>query len=397
MVADEWFSAHGGISTVNRHLGGALAEIGVDVFCLVPHASAEEREHAASTGVRLVEARPLPGGPPALALVQRPDLGHGAVPDVIIGHGRVTGSHAKFLADNHFRGAARLHIVHVAPDELEWWRPRRLDDPGSRAQDRAAVDLALGRDATRVFAVGPRLHQRLERDLHVFPQAARPLRIDPGFDAAAAARRGPAPGGPLQVLMLGRTEDAEIKGVDLAAKILARALELRAADEPEVELLVRGAAPGQCGALHGRLRAWAAHPALHVSVRPFTTDADCLQQDLDRAHLVLMPSRAEGFGLAGAEAVAKGVPTLVSGRSGLGMLLREVLPPADAARIVVPMTLNEDEDIARWGAHAAALLRDAQGAFATARSVRMKLARQRTWSMAAEQLLHAINVSASVH
>jgi len=390
VVADEWFSAHGGISTVNRHLCGALAGAGAYVHCLVPNASAEERADAALLGVRLVEARPMPGAPPAFSLMQKPDMAGGDAPDVIIGHGRVTGLPAKFLAENHFRGAARLHLVHVTPDETEWWRPDHADDAGARAEERAMVELALGRDATRVVAVGPRLHQRLERDLHVFPHAAPPLRLDPGFDGVVTTRRGPAPGGPLQVLVLGRTEDVEIKGIDLAAKMLARALDLRGPEEAEVELLVRGAPPGECSALRERLRGWAAQPALHVNVRPFTTNAGRLQEDLTRAHLVLMPSRTEGFGLAGAEAIAMGVPALISSRSGLGMLLREILPPADAARVVVPMTLNENEDITRWSAHVAAILRDPKGAFATACAVRKTAARRRTWAMAADRLLHAI-------
>jgi len=386
VIADEWFSAHGGISTLNRRLCSALAEVGAHVHCLVPSASAAEHADAAGTAVHLVQARAMPGGPRLLALMQKPALPDGP-PDVIIGHGRITGLAAKFMVENHFPGAARLHLVHVAPDELEWWRPDRPDDAGVRAEERSEFELALGHDATRTVAVGPRLHQRFERDLHAFPRAAPPVRFDPGFDGAAGIRRGPAPGAPLQVLLLGRMEDVEIKGVDLAAKILAHAVDLRGPDETEVELLVRGAAPGECGAMRDRLRAWAQRPALQVSVRPFTTDADRLQADLARAHLVLMPSRAEGFGLAGAEAITLGVPTLVSSRSGLGQLAREILPPADAAQVVVPMTLSEGDDVARWGAHVAAILRDPMGAFAVADRVRREAARKRTWVMAAEHLL----------
>ena len=37
-----------------------------------------------------------------------------------------------------------------------------------------------------------------------------------------------------------------------------------------------------------------------------------------------MPSRTEGFGLSGLEALSAGLPTLVSGNSGFGDALREV-------------------------------------------------------------------------
>ena len=92
----------------------------------------------------------------------------------------------------------------------------------------------------------------------------------------------------------------------------------------------------------------------------------------------------------GAEAIAMGVPTLVSGRSGLGVLLREILPPANTARVVAPMTMDDDRDIATWGAHAAAMLRDPKAAFTAARAVRRAAARRRPWARSARQLLRAI-------
>jgi glycosyltransferase involved in cell wall biosynthesis len=104
-----------------------------------------------------------------------------------------------------------------------------------------------------------------------------------------------------------------------------------------------------------------------------------------------MPSRAESFGLVGAEAVTAGTPTLVSGRSGLGMLLKEVLSPEEAARVVVPVRLRQPEDIARWGHHIAAVLNNPTAAFATADSVRRKAAEQRTWAMAARRILDIVS------
>jgi hypothetical protein len=47
--------------------------------------------------------------------------------------------------------------------------------------------------------------------------------------------------------------------------------------------------------------------------------------------LVLVPSLEEGFGLVRMEAIAGGIPMLVSGRCGLGLLLEEVLSGAGPA------------------------------------------------------------------
>jgi len=50
-----------------------------------------------------------------------------------------------------------------------------------------------------------------------------------------------------------------------------------------------------------------------------------LAQQFCQADLVIMPSRTEGLGLAALEPLSAGPPVLVSGNSGLGELLEEVL------------------------------------------------------------------------
>ncbi|WP_369406000.1 glycosyltransferase family 4 protein [Streptacidiphilus carbonis] len=381
-IATEWHSAHGGLSTLSRRLCVALARTGATVHCLVPIAGEIERADAASAGVTLVEAQSGAG-----AGAGHCPLPPGVVPSVVIGHGRVTGVQARRHIQDHWSSARLLHVVHVAPDELEWWRAGRTDDAGVRADVRTRLELSLARDATWTAAVGPRLHQRLLRDLSVFPGTAKPLRLDPGFDLTDPAPRAPTPGGPVQVLLMGRMEDWEIKGVDLGAKAVAHALTLRGEAQPEVELLVRGAAPGECGALRDAIQGWAARPSLAVTVRPFSTEAEQLAQDFARATLLLMPSRAEGFGLVGQEAVVAGTPTLVSGRSGLGMLLREMLPTSEASRLVVPVVSNEADDVMRWGHEVAAVLRDPSAAFVTAEAARRTAATRCTWEMAAREIL----------
>ncbi|MBK3578280.1 glycosyltransferase family 4 protein, partial [Streptomyces sp. MBT65] len=356
--ATEWHSGAGGLSTLSRDLCLALARAGASVHCVVIEANEAETREAAAEGVRLITAAGVPGHDPRTGLVRKPPLPHGTVPDLVIGHGRITGPAARCCVEDHFPSVPLLQLVHVAPDELEPWRPGREDDAGLRADTRTGLELDLARGATWAAAVGPRLHQRLLRDLSVFPGSAEPLRLDPGFDRVGGTARRPTPGSPLQVLLMGRMEAWQIKGVDLGARALAHALRLRGDAEPEVELLVRGASPAGCDALREAVVGWADNPALHVTVRPFSAESERLDQDLERATLALMPSRAEGFGLVGLEAVVAGTPVLISGRSGLGVLLKEILPPAEAARAVVPVTLHDADDVMRWGHQIAAVLRD---------------------------------------
>jgi len=384
-VATEWSSAHGGLSTFNRRLCVALAASGASVACLVSTATESEIEDAGARGVRLVIRHRTSGGSGHAAVVGNP--AHSCSrPDLVIGHGRVTGAEAEALVRENYPFAARLHFVHVIPDELEWWRPGRDDDPGERAEQRTLTELRLCRGADAVVAVGPRLQQILLRDLAAVDGAPGPRRFDPGFDLASTRVRVPPPGAPAQILLMGRLADYEIKGVDLAVRSLAHALVLRGRDE-EVELLVRGVPPGEAGAFRNQVLSWAGDTGMRVTVRPFTTNADSLRQDLMRATLMLMPSRAESFGLVGVEAMVSGTPVLVSSRSGLGMLLGESLGSEDAARLVVPVRLREREDVQRWGYRIASVLDDPAAAFASVDAARRRMAALHTWESAARDLL----------
>lgn len=401
VLADEWLPARGGLSALNRYLCTAVARAGAEVFCVVPASTSDERRDATGVGVRLLDALPAPGASARGALMRRPPLPVGVVPDIVVGHGRITGAYARAVQEDHFSGASRLHIVHMSPDEIEWWSPDHGSDPAALAEERLEIELALGRDATRVVAIGPRLHRWIHSELDIFDGVPEPLRLDPGFDLAldagagstgpAWAPRSPPPGAP-RVLLFGRIEDATVKGLDIAARAVGHAAGLRGRIEPPPELLLRGSPPGQAARLRERVLEWSGLPPLAVIVRNYSMAADRLERDLRRASLVLMPSRAEGFGLVGLEAIAAGTPALVSENSGLGMLLREVLTEVDAERMLVPVR-DDESDTVTWGARIHEVLGDRDAAFTRAAAVRRVMAQRRTWAGAARRLLTAVPVS----
>src|SRR5205823_2102548 len=61
-----------------------------------------------------------------------------------------------------------------------------------------------------------------------------------------------------------------------------------------------------------------------IHVRPYTTHADQLNQDLRAASVFVMPSREEGFGLVACEALSLGVPVVITSESGLAETVREM-------------------------------------------------------------------------
>ncbi|MFF8941112.1 glycosyltransferase [Streptomyces sp. NPDC014864] len=387
VLATEWSSAHGGLSTFNRQLCTALAAAGTQVFCVVLQATPGEYEDAAAKGVRLIQAQQTPGVSDTQRLFRKPALPNGADPDFIVGHGRITGPAAHHLGDA-FPHARRLHFIHMIPDDIERLKLDRGEDVGRLAEERQQIELELSTDAHRVVVVGPRMYNWFLRDLQARGvDKEKVLRFDPGFDADTTQPRTPPLGAPWMTLLFGRAEDHRLKGLDLAARAFSLAQRRRAAGTTAVELLVRGAPEGESGALEKQMRDWAEDAALSVRVSPYSTQHERLAADLKAASLVLMPSRSEGFGLVGVEAIVAGAPVLVSSASGLGELLRELLSPDEAARVVVTTTRDDVRDVTEWGHAIEAVLRDREAAFTWAAKLQSRLAGLWTWSQAVSGLL----------
>ncbi|MFC4507854.1 MULTISPECIES: helix-turn-helix domain-containing protein [Streptomyces] len=391
-VNTEWSSAHGGLSTLNRELCKALAAQGATVLCSTPQASEQERRDAEAVGVRLVHPPPSLGLPEA-ALSRPPELPSGVVPDVVIGHGRKTGEAAMWLVDDHFRNAKLLHFFHVISDRVEFEKNDGPDsDPMAVAEQRIQRELAIARRADLAIGVGPVLHHYL-RDRLRGSRCPEPLRFDPGFDALEEVPEPPPPSDTVRVLLVGRLNlrEARVKGLDIAARALGYALGQRGPNDPEVELVLRGVESGKANELVDAVRGWAGTPALRVTPRPYSSDRTTLSQDLHHANVVVMPSRTEGFGLVGLEAITMGVPTLISKRSGLGAMLDELRADlsVELSNRIIPVT-GEKRDALRWGDAIIAVLNNPRPTFAAARTLRDEMAVRRTWAMAAGTLLESV-------
>ncbi|MBC3840934.1 glycosyltransferase family 4 protein [Streptacidiphilus sp. 4-A2] len=156
----DWSSAKGGISTVNRHLCMAMAAAGAKVYCVVLRATREEIMLAAAGGVVVMVAEPVPWRHEDTALSRRPKLPEGVIPDVVIGHGRVTGPDAQHIVEEHFPGARRVHMVHSIPDEVEWEKAGTRHIAGERAK-RTREELDLLKSAALAVGIGPRIYALL--------------------------------------------------------------------------------------------------------------------------------------------------------------------------------------------------------------------------------------------
>lgn len=197
-----------------------------------------------------------------------------------------------------------------------------------------------------------------------------------------------------QVLLLARAEDVTSKGVDIAARAVAWATARFSGNpgDPPV-LVVRGVPVDQADEVKQRLEAVAA-PHTEVVLRPYTSEEDALRPDLWQSRVVIMPSRHEGFGLVAYEAIAAGVPVLVSRESGLARLLAEAVSDGerDQPREIVPVAGSEDEIVKLWGDAIYETLVDPAMAFRRAAFVRDAIESKVSWNATAVQLLDALQL-----
>jgi glycosyltransferase involved in cell wall biosynthesis len=382
-VCSEWFSRHGGIPTFNRELCITLQRAGQQVACLVPESDEEERAHAKAHDLLLIDARRETGMDDRARLYLRAELPDGSVPDIVIGHDHITGTAAKVQAEQHCNGARRVHIIHTAPGDIERFKPQRGTTAAAKGEHKELGQEALSESADLVVAVGPRLYDEIATRLHGLSRPPQVLRLDPGI-GCPEQERTPAP---IPIcLLLGRTEDPELKGLDIAA----RAIGMLQGRRPR--LLVRGAEQGKGDALRDWLMQQAANPSADIMTREYVADAERLERDLRTASLALMPSRSEGFGLVGIEALAVGTPILISDRSGLAQLIRQHCEPDIADRCIVPVTGDCETDAAAWERRIDFILSDRQAAFRNTADLAARLSTQVTWAAAGDALLDALRL-----
>ena len=311
LLASEWSSSMGGLSTLNRKLAVFLAkQPQVNVTLLVPESacSEEDKKSASQSNVIIQEAKMRPGyddldwlcSPPKSLLI-----------DVIVGHGAKLGKQAQFFQSDSCKW---VQMVHTVPEELGIYK----EYPGAvtKGEKKNRVEVELCKLADLVVAVGAKLKDAYSSYLRSSQKDI--IQLTPGtFDEFKAVEQAAQEGEKFKVLTFGRgdPEDFNLKGYDIAPKALA---ELRDSsyclvfvgtpegkqDEVKERLLESGISKGQ------------------LIVREFIQSKEGLKELFCEVDLAIMPSRTEGFGLTGLEALSAGLPILVSGNSGFGHALR---------------------------------------------------------------------------
>ncbi|MBU4583538.1 MAG: glycosyltransferase, partial [Proteobacteria bacterium] len=335
-----WGSKYGGINSFNTDFLSAFGvayHFSVQVICVVSNAGDEEVKEAKKAYVTLVSLPYVPQdklftaahGQAGIEELKKHNINIAPEMTVWLGHDRITGAAANAAAKSAGGLSALIH--HMSYDHYESYA-----ENSQTAYHKTQEQKDLFKQADIVLAVGPLLRDAL-RDLL---GASKPVHtLIPGL-AEIVPVEAPIT---FTAFLSGRfSEDAaRIKQGHLGVAAFAQAhREARANGMPDglcsqPKLVLRGIdfdsqvvqSPSQPQSdPETELKRFAekyAESVINLHALPYTQDRETLYNDLKGASVALMPSWHEGFGLVAWEAIAAGVPLIISRNSGVYRFLEE--------------------------------------------------------------------------
>ena len=341
LLASEWKSSAGGLSTLNRELAIHLAQMkNVRVSLLVPEGicNDEDKREARTFGISILEVEKGVGLDPLVWLIV-PPKDHKI--DVIVGHGVKLGCQVQLIKRQaQFQNCKWVHVVHTASEDLSKYKdyPSPILRGGKKHEDE--VDLCKCADL--VVPVG----QKLGKAYHAYLQECKKdedfFELIPGlfereFGDLPAKQNPKDEKDDFIVLLCGRgdEEDFELKGYDTAVEAFA----YKQLKEKRYSLLFVGSPEGKQDEVSERLLKCGIDKK-QLTVREFVKSREKMKELFCEVDMVIMPSKSEGFGLIALEALSAGLPILVGSNSGFARTIDNI--PLGSYSIV------DSEDPAKW-------------------------------------------------
>ena len=338
LLASEWKSTAGGLSTLNRELAINLSQIqNVRVSLLVPEGACndEDKTEAKSLGVSVLDAKKCVGLDP-LVWLSNPPQDHKI--DIIVGP---VGCQVQLIKRHpNFENCKWVHVVHTAPEDLSKYKG--YSDPISKGEKKLWDEVDLCKCADLVVPVGPKLTKAYHGYLQGSKKDEDFFELIPGlfereFVDLPAKQNPKDEKDDFIVLLCGRgeKEDFEVKGYNIAVKAFAD----QRLKGKHYSLLFVGSPEGKQDEVRKRLLRYGIKKE-QLTVREFVKSRERMKELFCEVDMVIMPSKSEGFGLVALEALSAGLPILVGSNSGFARAIEDI--PLGLYSIV------DSEDPAKW-------------------------------------------------
>ena len=369
ILASEWGSSKEELSILNRELAIQLAKCPeVEITVFLPQCSQKDKKVALKYKVKIVEATPMPGFEQLDWLCFPPE---DLQVDIVVGHGVKLGKQAQVF--KIFRKCKWVQMVHTDPEELRMFKS--YSSLNSKGEEKDKTEVELCEMADHIVEIGPKLSEAFRSYLRGCQKDDHVLDFTPGvFDEFETVNQVSSERKQRSVLVFGRgdVEDFELKAFVNAGRAIAALKDTR--------LVFVGDLEGKHEEIAQRLNRYGV-PLNRLRVRGLVPGRESLKRLFQEVDLVVMPSRTEGFGLTGLEALSAGLPVVVSHNSGFGEALCSI--PFGSSFVV------NSEDPADWTAAIQKLWdKDRKSRVEEVKTLRDLYGRKYNW---AEQIKELVN------
>ncbi|XP_019643331.1 PREDICTED: uncharacterized protein LOC109484492 [Branchiostoma belcheri] len=384
LVYDEYGTSRGGISTVNRQVALFLVHLGLKVYCTVLTATDKDREDAEREHVILLfpecdkhdRREPSP-----LWLYDHQSRYPNLPSDIsfVIGHVLVTSRAAVRIKEERFPLAKLYLFTHVLPELVEHFKG---EGKALGIEEKMRMILEDAEKADALFSVGPAIFDYYENQYRCLQDPSKPhlLFLPKPSDIFIETRLRYVETKTKVVLSIGRVRGVEkLKGFDLAAGAMSDVIAILR----KALWQVRGIRKDDFQTSKKIIDSNIQSGTFHFTPLEYGTQHQ-ICRDMKQAHLVLMPSRSEPFGLVGLEAIAAGVPVLVSDQSGLAEFMLNIAPEFDHS--IFKLEGNNTEDSKNLAKKIVAMLQNGSGEFDFAKHLKDKLLGSKYWEESQKKL-----------
>ncbi|KAI8513368.1 hypothetical protein Bbelb_100070 [Branchiostoma belcheri] len=309
--------------------------------------------------------------------------------DCIVGHADITSGAAKSIQENRCQHAKLILFNHDMPEVTELYKGT---EKGMAAKKKVADILEDAKNADAVFSLGRRIFDHFEPMYQPLCESKprghflfRP-RPSPAFEDISVR-----PGGGEKVVLFvgGVSEEVKLKGHDLVARAIGEVAEKISNVRLRVCVVNKDAWKASKRILEENMHSGMIKPTLLLC----KTQED-IAQEMQQAHLFLMPSRAEPFGLIGLEAIAAGIPVLISDKSGLADMIKDLIEEEkghpDMRYRIVKTSVNEsdlDVNANEWAKKIVDTLKYTEFEFNKAAEFKKTLLASKYWAESQRNLL----------
>ncbi|KAI8513110.1 hypothetical protein Bbelb_097490 [Branchiostoma belcheri] len=392
LVSGQYATSEDCSSPISRQVAQTLTVAGRKVYSTVLEDTEEDRKCAKADGVELILPTRSQGDTrePSLHWLTFDHVDrypNDRLPQNvgwIVGHAGVTSRAAATIKEQRFPQASLSLVTQTIPEDTEKYKEDEKAMGIGEKEDSIRQD---AEKADTVFSVGHRTQDHFINSFCAIPKDKRPIHylfLPKPSDLFLNTTVEYFETSEKVVLLFGRVTTVErVNGFDLAVKALSTALER---SQDRIKLRIRGVSQEEYQASMGILQTSINSGKLIPTLLPHGTQEDVCR-DMQQAHLVLMPSRAEPFGLVGLEAMAAGVPVLISDQSGLADLVNKFVP--EFRHSVLRITGDDSVDVRRWADQIADVLRMSEAEFRRAAELKQKLLESKYWEESHQQFLQA--------